>query len=68
MHIILSVATDDSVSMSALMYLALEWSNVRNTFVNLYRRFVGGGPGVVVNTAAFHAKVRGSFPGIGGLK
>ena len=28
----------------------------------------GGGPGVVVSTAAFHARVRGSFPGIGGLK
>ena len=29
---------------------------------------LGGGPGVVVSTAAFHAKVRGSVPGIGGLK
>ena len=28
----------------------------------------GGGPGVVVSTAAFHARVRGSFPSIGGLK
>ena len=28
----------------------------------------GGGPGVVVNTAAFHARVRGSVPGLGGLK
>ena len=27
-----------------------------------------GGPRVVVNTAAFHARVRGSFPGLGGLK
>ena len=27
----------------------------------------GGGPGVVVS-AAFHARVRGSFPGLGGLK
>ena len=24
--------------------------------------------GVVVSTAAFHARVRGSFPGLGGLK
>ena len=28
----------------------------------------GGGPRVVVSTAAFHARVRGSFPGLGDLK
>ena len=28
----------------------------------------GGGPRVVVSTAAFHARARGSFPGLGGLK
>ena len=28
----------------------------------------GGGPRVVVSTASFHARVRGSVPGIGGLK
>ena len=28
----------------------------------------GGGPRVVVSTAAFHARVRGSIPGLGGLK
>ena len=28
----------------------------------------GGGPRVVVSTAAFHAGVRGSVPGLGGLK
>ena len=36
-----------------------------------YKRIQGGGPGVVVSTAAFHmfhARVRGSFPGFGGLK
>ena len=27
-----------------------------------------GGPGVVVTIAAFHARVWGSFPGLGGLK
>ena len=27
-----------------------------------------GGPRVVVSTAAFHARVRGSVPGIGGFK
>ena len=29
---------------------------------------LGGGPRVVVSTAAFHARVRGSVPGRGGLK
>ena len=31
-------------------------------------RLSGGGPRVVVSTAAFHARVRGSVPGLGGLK
>ena len=30
--------------------------------------YQGGGPRVVVSTAAFHARVRGSVPGLGGLK
>ena len=30
--------------------------------------YKGGGPRVVVSTAAFYAKVRGSVPGLGGLK
>ena len=29
---------------------------------------VGGSPRLVVSTAAFHARVRGSVPGLGGLK
>ena len=28
----------------------------------------GGGPRVVISTAAFYARVRGSVPGLGGLK
>ena len=28
----------------------------------------GGDPRVVVSTTAFHARVQGSFPGLGGLK
>ena len=31
-------------------------------------RVKGGGPRVVVSTAAFHARDRGSVPGLGGLK
>ena len=30
--------------------------------------YMGGGPRVVVSTAAFHARVRGWAPGLGGLK
>ena len=30
--------------------------------------FLGGGPRVVVSTAAFHARVWGSVPGLNGLK
>ena len=33
-----------------------------------HRNVEGGGPRVVVSTAAFHARVRGSVPGLGGLK
>ena len=33
-----------------------------------YYALLGGGPRVVVSTAAFHARVRGSVPGLGGLK
>ena len=44
--------------------------NFRNLSSNVY--FIvtklGGGPRVVVSTAAFHARVRGSVPGLGGLK
>ena len=38
------------------------------TNLNVLHVIVGGGPRVVVSTAAFHARVRGSFPGLGGLK
>ena len=34
----------------------------------VYMHVEGGGPRVVVSTAAFHARVRGSVPGLGGLK
>ena len=45
--------------------------NVKPTSKTLDRRCInvmGGGPRVVVSTAAFHARVRGSVPGLGGLK
>ena len=36
--------------------------------VNGVQHIEGGGPRVVVSTAAFHGRVRGSVPGLGGLK
>ena len=39
-----------------------------NYFSVTLPQYVGGGPRVVVSTAAFHARVRGSVPGLGGLK
>ena len=39
---------------------------VINTHAHMY--LTGGGPRVVVSTAAFHARVRGSVSGLGGLK
>ena len=33
-----------------------------------FNAFPGGGPRVVVSTAVFHARVRGSVPGLSGLK
>ena len=35
---------------------------------HFFTTHMGGGPRVVVSTAAFHARVRGSVPGLGGLK
>ena len=35
---------------------------------NGFHYIQGGGPRVVVSTAAFHARVRGSVRGLGGLK
>ena len=38
------------------------------TGITSHASLLGGGPRVVVSTAAFHARVRGSVPGLGGLK
>ena len=38
------------------------------TSITFLRLCVGGGPRVVVSTAAFHDRARGSVPGLGGLK
>ena len=46
--------------------LTLCWSKFLSRFN--HNAVKGGGPRVVVSTAAFHARVRGSVPGLGGLK
>ena len=38
------------------------------TIVLQTQHLMGGGPRVVVSTSAFHARVRGSVPGLGGFK
>ena len=53
----------NSIKTSACMQRA-ESSTVHNLLLDM----PGGGPRVVVSTAAFHASVRGSVPGLGGLK
>ena len=60
------------------MHLGDNFESTENCNGRLYGRGVytpetlqactGGGPRVVVSTAAFHARVRGSVPGLGGLK
>ena len=50
--------------------MALVSTSTRMThrFTSCSIKMMGGGPRVVVSTAAFHARVRGSVPGLGGLK
>ena len=40
----------------------------RQLTIHVLPEYLGGGPRVVVSTAALHARVRGSLPGFGGLK
>ena len=46
--------------------LALQMSQINNMTITGVFICLGGGPSVVVSTAAFHARVRGSVPGLGG--
>ena len=48
--------------------LLIEMHLVLCILCKLFSTVQGGGPRVVVSTAAFHARVRGSVPGLGGLK
>ena len=48
--------------------LQLNRYTLNQCYISYVRPLLGGGPRVVVSTAAFHARVRGSVPGLGGLK
>ena len=64
--------TDDSlIRMDKLWSNVTDYSLITLSSLNLLLSacpLQGGGPRVVVSTAAFHARVRGSVPGLGGLK
>ena len=51
-----------------LSVLDIVQSYSRHIIILIVASHMGGGPRVVVSTAAFHARVRGSVPGLGGLK
>ena len=59
------VAHLNLVRLSVVMYCNLLTPDSK---FRLFQMLMGGGPRVVVSTAAFHARVRGSVPGLGGLK
>ena len=44
------------------------FSTCKSPLLAISHYLFGGGPRVVVSTAAFHARARGSVPGLGGLK
>ena len=57
------------------IYITLQWwvnilvyRQMISTRQKWFKRALGGGTRVVVSTAAFHARVRGSIPSLGGLK
>ena len=64
-HQIVGLSFIQVANQSAMIHDLMQMS----TLLRLYPpNEVGGGPRVVVSTAAFHARVRGSVPGLGGLK
>ena len=50
------------------VYSRLKTKKLKYFLLTKAQKVVGGGPRVVVCTAAFHARVRGLIPGLGGLK
>ena len=60
------IETGSLAGMPATCRIQFSWQAVK--FAQESPWLTGGGPRVVVSTAAFHARVRGSVPGLGGLK
>ena len=56
------------ISFSALRINIVTVTSKSQTLASLNHKREGGGPRVVVSTAAFYARVRGSVPGLSGLK
>ena len=54
--------------MYAIFVAAIDCFLLVPEYTCMYVQQVGGGPRVVVSTAAFHGRVRGSVLGLGGLK
>ena len=55
-----------AIKLSATLIDNIFTNNIKHK--GILSSIVVGGPRVVVSTAAFHARVRGSVPGLGGLK
>ena len=62
-----STAIVDLINENGLTYILITPNPFRAGTVFI-RQSLGGGPMVVVSTAASHARIRGSVPGLGGLK
>ena len=59
------------VSTEIFIFKSSKFCIIKNRFLTWAVEVIagwGGGPRVVVSTAAFHARIRGSVPGLGGLK
>ena len=54
-------------SSKTVMYF-YELGRINSVHNSMFMRDGDGGPRVVVSTADFHARVRGSVPGLGGFK
>ena len=51
-----------------ILYFDIKRRTTRLLLFVFVKNHMGGGSRVVVSTAAFHARARGSVPGLGGLK
>ena len=71
-HLVIISTTFRVYQQKSIFFYLKPLCNWRTTSVDtkylIFQQLQGGGPRVVVSTAAFHARVRGSVPGLGGLK